>query len=217
MTIKSYSRGLSSWDRCVRGASGPTCSPPPVFSTHEISSTSSSSASDWSLLELLDSLWFFFAFFFFDFFLQGKICCIGQNLVLMYGQCLVVQNTKLRYFNRAPPFFLKMTLTFYFSSFSFSFSSPLKNKQANSVYKTLLTLVCVTSHKNSMYKFWDISNDANLQNHSLIRCPSGASCSSSFWISSFSFSSFSCPLWGWNHLDYSFFKLKFTFKHCVLI
>jgi len=67
----THSSGLSSWFRCVSGASGPTmCSSMQVFSTHMTplgSSSSSSSSSDSSLLELLDSFRLFFAFFFLDF------------------------------------------------------------------------------------------------------------------------------------------------------
>lgn len=71
--LQTYSKGLSSCDMCVSGASGPTrCSSMQVFSTHITplgsSSSSSSSSSDSSLLEWLDSLWLFLAFFFLDFF-----------------------------------------------------------------------------------------------------------------------------------------------------
>lgn len=76
MLMKTYSKGRSSWDACVSGASGPTrCSSMQVFSTHitplgsSSSSSSSSNSADSSLLEQLDSLrlFFAFAFFFLDF------------------------------------------------------------------------------------------------------------------------------------------------------
>lgn len=150
MTIKSYSRGLSSWDRWVRGASGPTtCSPTPVFSTHEISFTSSSSASasDWSLFEQLDSLWFFFSFFFFDFFLHGKnmLPCSTTVSLCMANvfYCSIEWNFTPWCFNWHPIFCLNDTLTFCFSSSFSSFSSPLKIKQVKSLCNSF---ACFTSH-----------------------------------------------------------------------
>lgn len=128
---QTHSRGLSSWDMWVSGASGPTtCSSMQVFSTHItlLGSSSSSSSSDSSLLlELLDSLRVFFAFFFLDF-----LDLLGNSLL-----------------NRSVPscvneaaFYSRIWLITFCSSFSFSSSLflLLKDKNTSSVdeYKNTL-------------------------------------------------------------------------------
>lgn len=110
----THSSGLSSWDIWVNGASGPTIfSSKLVFSTH-MTPAGSSSSSDSSLLEPLDSLRFFFAFFFLDFF-------------------DLLRSTMISYWNYpAQSYYFSHWMVAFTFCFSFSFSSfslfLLKNK-----------------------------------------------------------------------------------------